>query len=153
MCTSGLHGAVIVTVEHLLMLMTQWTVAMLCGIGASQHFMLVPQVEMSKRDQFQLPGMFADQSAWQNCPCCWRTCQALMGDACLGITRLRAAASSSHALSPVYTDGPCVADAAGKDLLSERHNVDSALLDPPSSADFKAAKPSGKLSPVMAFQY
>ncbi|DBA78758.1 TPA: hypothetical protein ACH3X1_008665 [Trebouxia sp. C0004] len=94
--------------------------------------MLVSQVEMSKREQFQLPGMFADQSAWQNCPCCWRTCQALMGDACLGITRLRAAASSSHALSPVYTDGPFVADAAVKDLLSERQNVDRALLDPPS---------------------
>ncbi|DBB05588.1 TPA: hypothetical protein ACH3X1_012532 [Trebouxia sp. C0004] len=72
-----------------------------------------------------------------------------MGDACLGITRLRAAASSSHALSPVYTDGPFVADAAVKDLLSERQNVDRALLDPPSRADFKAAKPSGKLSPVM----
>ncbi|DBA78892.1 TPA: hypothetical protein ACH3X1_008774 [Trebouxia sp. C0004] len=126
-----------------------------CGLGhpgiwtnlcsASQNWHRV-EVEMSKRDQFQLPGMFADQSAWQNCPCCWRTCQALMGDACLGITCLRAAASSSHAVSPVYTDGPFVADAAVKDLLSERQNVDRALLDPPSCADFKAAKPSGKLS-------
>ena len=123
--------------------------ALVLGVGTSRQLMLVSQVEMAKRDQFQLPGMFADQSAWQNCPCCWRTCQALMGDACLGITRLRAAASSSHGLSPVYTDGPFVADGAVKDLLSQRQNVDKKLLDPPSCAEFKAAKPSGKLSPVM----
>ena len=122
--------------------------ALVLGVGTSRQLMLVSQVKMAKRDQFQLPGMFA-QSAWQNHPCCWRTCQALMGDACLGITCLRAAASSSHGLSPIYIAGPVVADGAVKDLLSQRQNVDRKLLVPPSRADFKAAKPSGKLSPVM----
>ena len=72
-----------------------------------------------------------------------------MGDACPGITCLRAAASSSHALRPLEGDGTFIDDADVKDLLAERQKLDRSLLDPPSCVDFKAAKPLGKLSPIM----
>ena len=72
-----------------------------------------------------------------------------MGDACYGMPRLRAAASNSHALSPVYQDGPFVADNVVKDLVSERKDLDRTLLDAPSCVEFKAAQPLGKLSPVL----
>lgn len=107
------------------------------------------QVELSKREQYQLPGMLPDQTAWQKCPCCWRTCQALMGDACLGITRLRAAASSSHALAPFESNGSFIDDKEVQRLLVERQKLDSRLLDAPACVDFKAAMFVGKLSPGM----
>lgn len=72
-----------------------------------------------------------------------------MGDACLGITRLRAVASSSHALRPFESEGPFIDDAEVNDLLAERQKLDRSLLDPPLCVDFKAAKPLGKLSPIM----
>ena len=72
-----------------------------------------------------------------------------MGDACLGLTRLRAAAKSSHGLTSTFTDGYFVPDDQVKDLLAERTQYDRSLLDPPSCVEFKAAKPLGKLSAVM----
>ena len=46
-----------------------------------------------------------------------------MGDACLGISRLRAAASSSHALCPFQCDGPFIDDADVKDLFGRASEV------------------------------
>ena len=116
----------------------------------SARHMCMHYVELAKKDQYQLLGMFPDQSAWEKCPCCWGTCQALMGDACLGLTRLRAAAKSLHALRPFDCGDAFIPGAAVKDLLAERQKLDRGLLDPPSCVDSKAAKPLGKLSPVMA---
>ena len=106
-------------------------------------------VELAKKEHYHLPGMFADPLGWQMCPCCWRTCQALMGDACYGMPRLRAAASNSHTLRPFYPDGPFVCDDAIKELLASRQNIDRSLLDPPSCVEFRAAQQLGKLSPVL----
>ena len=111
------------------------------------------QVELAKREQYQLPL----SATWNvltsvslaEMPICWRSCQALMGDACLSITPLRAAASSSHALRPFECDGPFIDVADVKDLLAEHQKLDRSLLDAPSCVDFKAAKPLGKLSPIM----
>ena len=72
-----------------------------------------------------------------------------MGDACLGITRLRAAASSSHTLAPFESNGSFIDDKDVQRLLIERQKLDSRLLDAPACVDIKAAKFVGKLSSVM----
>ena len=104
------------------------------------------QSEATKLDNFQLPGMFASQpAAWQRCPCCWKTCQAVMGDACLGITRLRAAASNSHSLQPFHTNGPFISDDVVREHVADRQNIDINLLTPACS-EFQAVGSLGRRS-------
>ncbi|MGH3055792.1 MAG: hypothetical protein ACRDL7_12535, partial [Gaiellaceae bacterium] len=44
----------------------------------------------------------------RQCPCCWRTCQAAMADACMGITHLRAAGCSADMIQPLQPQTPFV---------------------------------------------
>ncbi len=68
-----------------------------------------------------------------------------MGDACLGITRLRAAGSSSHELRPFFTDGPFLSNALVQHHVAERQNLDVNLLTP-ACADFQAVGSLGRRS-------
>lgn len=88
----------------------------------------------------------ADQ-AWEGpfngptcqCPWCWRTCQAAMADACLGITHLKAAGRAADAIKPLQLQTPFVDDSRMKDLLVQRRNLDPASLERPTCSQFVAA--------------
>lgn len=45
-------------------------------------------------------------AAWQQCSCCWHTCQAAIADSCLGLTHWRFAPSNMHGAQPVYDNSP-----------------------------------------------
>lgn len=93
--------------------------------------------------------MFASQpAAWQQCPCCWRTCQAAMGDACLGIVRLRAAASNSHSLQPFHSNGPFLCDDVVRNFVASRQKINIDLLTSPACAEFQAIGSLGRRSKV-----
>lgn len=73
------------------------------------------------------------------CPCCWRTCQAVMADACLGITHLKAAGRAADAIKPLQVQTPFVEDSAIKELLVRRRDIDPASLERPTCSEFVAA--------------
>jgi hypothetical protein len=63
----------------------------------------------------------------------------------VGITRLRAAGSSSHALQPFFTDGPFLSNALVQHHVAECQNLDVNLLTP-ARADFQAVGSLGRRS-------
>lgn len=66
-------------------------------------FLYDAQMEVSQAKDCGLLGILPEQpTTWQSCPCCWKTCQAAIGDACLGITHLRSAAKNMHGIAAFY---------------------------------------------------
>ena len=107
-------------------------------------------MEVSQAKDCGLTGVLPDQpTAWQSCPCCWKTCQAAIADACLGITHLRSAASKMHAIEPFYNHGPFLSDQTVQDFLTERRGLAAGLWEPPSCVDFKAVGSLGRRSGVL----
>ena len=83
------------------------------------------------------------------CPCCWRTCQAAMGDACLGVVHMKAAAQSSQDHLAILEHGPFIPDDKAKERIAERQGIPADVLNQPSCNDFKAVGSLGKRSAVL----
>ena len=110
--------------------------------------------ESREADEGPAPGGFDGderaaqaEQAWEGpfigptnqCPCCYRTCQAVMADACLGITHLRAAGRAADAIHPLQLQTPFVEDSRMKALLVQRRDLDPASLERPICSQFVAA--------------
>lgn len=95
------------------------------------------------------PANHADQqsaAAWgpfigptRQCPACFETCQAVMADACMGLTHLRAAGRAADTIQPLQQQTPFLADEEIKELLVDRRDIDPASLERPMCSDFLAA--------------
>ncbi|DBA80913.1 TPA: hypothetical protein ACH3X2_007136 [Trebouxia sp. C0005] len=107
-------------------------------------------MEDSQAKDCGLLGILPEQpTAWQSCPCCWKTCQAATGDACLGVTHLRSAAKNMHGIAAFYHTGPFLPDDAAQHFLPECCNLAAGFWEPPSCVDFKAVGTSGRRAGVL----
>lgn len=97
------------------------------------------QIQVAKAQDCDLPAILPDQpDAWQSCPRCWQTCQAAIGDACLGITHLRPAARNMHDVQPFFDKGPSIPDATVQHMLEEQRKLPADLWQHASCVDVKA---------------
>lgn len=105
------------------------------------------QITLDADETYELSPILANQPT--ACPCCWRTCQAAMGDACLGIVHMKAAAQSSQTIRPFFKHGPFIPDDKVKERIAERQGIPADVLNQPSCNDFKAVGSLGKRSAVL----
>lgn len=108
------------------------------------------QVEIANRHGCDLSPILPEQpKAWQSCPCCWQTCQAAIGDACLGITHLRSAARNMHNIQPFHEGGPFIPDEEVQQFLENQRSLAPDLWQPVSCVDFKAIGTLGRRAGVL----
>jgi hypothetical protein len=114
--------------------------ATLTGItGAAQHWARVQKI-ISAKACAATPLLCLGM--WDACPCCWRECLVLSGDACLGLRRFGKAASSSTELQP-FTECPFfLAEEQVAEAL--RSYKPAAGNEKPACGPFKAATVVGR---------
>ncbi len=81
---------------------------------------------------------------WSDCPACSRGCVALSGDACLGLRRFAAAASSSMDLQPLVQPSPFLPEADVAERLHAYNPKYQIGEDSASCGNFKAATVTGR---------
>jgi len=89
-----------------------------------------------------LPPSLSTGFSWTDCPACWRECVAISGDACVGLRRFRAAASSSLDLQPLAAGGLFVPEHQVAERLVQRGKM--ADPDAVACSQFKAAQVFGR---------
>jgi hypothetical protein len=74
------------------------------------------------------------------CPACWRTCEAVCADACMGMRRFAKSASAQRGLEPLISNTPFMSEEVVKAAQERRpHAADSSDARAAACSDFKAA--------------